>query len=252
MQKVCFDGFTRHSSKCHTTAHDGPDDSMGLGKMFSDPNLLGKLATNPRTQKHLADPAFVKQVWFNTYLLIYTANNPLQIQAIQANPRLADSVLAGGDPRMIDVLGALMGIDMQGFSRPEGSEDLPEGYSKAETPSYPPPSASTSKPSAATPPPAEEDVEMDEADAEEAKAKKEAEDAKKAGSEAYKKRNFDEAAKLFEKAWELWPKDITFLTNLGGMSFLFDYGVWTGVTTLEDRLLNARVLRFTSFSSFSG
>lgn len=86
---------------------------------------------------------------------------------------------------------------------------------------------------------------MDEADAEEAKAKKAAEDAKKAGSEAYKKRNFDEAAQLFEKAWELWPKDITFLTNLGGMSFLFDYGVWHGVTTLEDRLLNARV-----FSSF--
>ncbi|KAF8900012.1 chaperone [Mucidula mucida] len=182
--------------------HEGPDDAMGLGKMFSDPNLLGKLASNPRTQKHLADPSFVKQ-----------------IQAIQANPRLADSVLAGGDPRMIDVLGALMGIDMQGFSRPEGSEDLPEGYAKAQTSSSPPPSASTSKPSAAPPPPAEEDVEMDEADAEEAKAKKAAEDAKKAGSEAYKKRNFDEAAQLFEKAWELWPKDITFLTNLGAVYF---------------------------------
>jgi len=35
---------------------------MGLGKMFSDPNILGKLAANPRTQKHLSDPAFVQKV----------------------------------------------------------------------------------------------------------------------------------------------------------------------------------------------
>lgn len=37
-------------------------DATGLGKMFSDPNLLGRLASNPRTQKHLADPAFVQKV----------------------------------------------------------------------------------------------------------------------------------------------------------------------------------------------
>lgn len=35
---------------------------MGLGRMFADPNILGKLAANPRTQKHLADPAFVQKV----------------------------------------------------------------------------------------------------------------------------------------------------------------------------------------------
>jgi stress-induced-phosphoprotein 1 len=37
-------------------------EATGLGKMFADPNLLGKLATNPRTQKHLADPTFVQKV----------------------------------------------------------------------------------------------------------------------------------------------------------------------------------------------
>ena len=61
---------------------------------------------------------------------------------------------------------------------------------------------------------------MSEEDAEEAKAKKEAEAAKKKGSDAYKKRDFVDAAKLFEKAWEIWPKDITYLTNAGGTSFL--------------------------------
>lgn len=40
------------------------DDAMGLGKMFSDPNLFGKLAANPRTAKHLADPSFVQKVPF--------------------------------------------------------------------------------------------------------------------------------------------------------------------------------------------
>ncbi|KAF7980888.1 hypothetical protein HWV62_36063 [Athelia sp. TMB] len=180
----------------------GAGDGLGLGKMFSDPNLLGKLATNPRTAKHLADPAFVQK-----------------IQMIQKNPRLADGALQ--DPRMIDVLGALMGIDMQGFSRPEGSDELPSGISKenmASPPSSPPtqPSTSSSKP----PPPApEEDVEMADEDDEEAVAKKEALELKKVGSEAYKKKDFDEAAKNFEKAWDVWPKDITFLTNLGAVYF---------------------------------
>lgn len=35
---------------------------MGLGKMFSDPSLIAKLATNPRTAKHLADPAFMQKL----------------------------------------------------------------------------------------------------------------------------------------------------------------------------------------------
>ncbi|KAK0231232.1 activator of Hsp70 and Hsp90 chaperone [Armillaria fumosa] len=188
---------------------DVPDDALGLGKMFTDPNLFAKLAANPRTAMHLADPSFAQT-----------------LQRIQKNPALANGLLSGGDPRMIDVLGALMGIDMQAFNRPEGSDELPEGYSKVDpsaptSPPPPQPAASSSQPSASTsaPPPASEDVEMDEEVAEEAKAKKEAEEAKKIGSEAYKKRNFDEALQQFQKAWDLWPKDITFLTNLAAVYF---------------------------------
>ncbi|KAH8105503.1 chaperone [Cristinia sonorae] len=189
---------------------DGAE-AFGLGKMFGDPNLIGKLAANPRTSKHLADPSFVQK-----------------IQMIQQNPKLAETALSG-DARMIDVLGVLMGIDMQGFSRDEGSNDLPPGYKPADSPSSPTPptpSASTSTPKPSPPPtskPAEpvkeetEDVEME--DDEEAKARKDAEAEKKAGSEAYKLRDFAKAAGHFEKAWELWPKDITFLTNLGAVYF---------------------------------
>lgn len=139
---------------------------------------------------------------------------------------LTDCVLrAFNDPRMIDVMGVVMGIDMQGFSRPEGSDELPPGLAREDqspSPQRSSPSASSSKPTPkAAPPPAPEpeDVEMSEEDSEEARLKKEAEDAKKAGSEAYKKRSFDEAATLFQKAWDTWPKDVTYLTNLGGEYF---------------------------------
>lgn len=185
-------------------AEESGAEGFGLAKLFGDPNLIGKLATNPRTQKHLADPSFVQK-----------------LQMIQKQPKLAESMLAG-DARMIDVLGVLMGIDMQGFNREPGSDELPPGMQKAEpsqsqSPPPPQPSASTSTPKPAAQPEPEtkdEDVEMDD---EEAKVRKEAEEEKKLGNAAYKAREFDTAAAHFQKAWDLWPKDMTFLTNLGGM-----------------------------------
>lgn len=201
-----------HEADILITAADGPsaNDPLGMGKLFGDPNLIGKLAANPKTSKLLADPSFVQQ-----------------LQLIQRNPQLANSLLSQ-DPRMISVLGALMGIDMEGFARPEGSDELPAGYQKADAPSSPPPpqpSASTSTPKSEklSPPPAvkvEEDVEMAEEDQEDAKAKNDAEAEKKLGAAAYKARDFANAASHFQKAWDIWPKDITFLSNLGGKSYV--------------------------------
>jgi stress-induced-phosphoprotein 1 len=122
------------------------------------------------------------------------------------------------DPRMIDALGVLMGIDIQAQTRPEGSsEGFPQQEARPQTPP-PAPSPSSAKKSEPEPtPPQQQDVEMEELDEEEAKAKKDAEASKKAGTEAYKKRDFDIAIQHFEKAWDLYPKDITFLSNAGGM-----------------------------------
>jgi stress-induced-phosphoprotein 1 len=195
-------------------AYDSTNAGFGIGKLFADPNLLGKLAVNPRTAKHLADPSFRQKLEF-----------------IQTNPTLAESMLSG-DPRLIDILGVLMGIDMQGFSRPEGSDDLPPGVVPGTIPDppsprpqkSPTPQASSSKSPPPPPEPAkvEEDVEMQEdEDDEDAKAKKEAEAEKKLGAEAYKKRDLETAAVHFSKAWDAWPKDITFLTNLGGRRIPF-------------------------------
>lgn len=49
-----------------------------------------------------------------------------------------------------------------------------------------------------------------------AKAKADATKEKQLGSDAYKQRDFVAAATHFSKAWDTWPKDITFLTNLAG------------------------------------
>ncbi|KAL1672257.1 activator of Hsp70 and Hsp90 chaperone [Schizophyllum commune] len=180
-------------------AHQRNDDPTGFDKMFADPNLIGKLKTNPKTAKLLDDPAFVAK-----------------LQMMQTNPGLASSLL-GSDPRMIQVLGALMGVDMQGFSGDNVPDDI---RAQAEaSPSSPPPKPQSPPPKPAAADPPQEDVEMEEVDEEEAKVKKEALEAKAAGAAAYKAKDFETAATQFSKAWDLWPKDITFLTNLGAVYF---------------------------------
>lgn len=119
---------------------------------------------------------------------------------------------------MIDVLGALMGIDLQASTRPEGSDEpLPSDIQKDFAPppaSSQAPTPSSSKPKSAEPAQAQEDIEMEDDD--ETRAKKEADVAKEAGNVAYKNRNFEEAAKQFQLAWDTWPKNLAYLTNLGG------------------------------------
>lgn len=176
----------------------------GLGSMFRDPNMLAKLAANPKTASLLADRDFVAK-----------------LQALQTSRSLPADALS--DPRMIQVLGALMGVDMQAFERPEGSDELPPGIvPDTSAPVYEPPSASqpATEPTpkkAPEPEPEPEPMEVEEDD--EAKAKKEAEEEKAKGSSAYRARNFADAITHFSKAWETWPKDITYLTNLAAAYF---------------------------------
>lgn len=174
----------------------------GLGSMFNDPQLIQKLAQNPKTSKFLADPTFMAK-----------------LAAIQKNPNSSQDIFS--DPRMIQVLGVLMGVDMDmmgggmpggsgsagGFGAPkEAEEDMP-------MPDAPPASKQAPK-KEPTPEPEPEDEEA----AEKAKAKAAAEEEKKLGTENYKKRNFDEAIQHYSKAWEL-HKDITYLNNLGAAYF---------------------------------
>lgn len=165
--------------------------------MFKDPQIMQKLAANPKTAPFLADASFMNS-----------------LNQIRNAPALTQDVFS--DPRMIQVLGVLMGVDMnvmngqqaaeQGVGQQDAAEDTPmpdAGAKKQPEPKKEP-----------TPEPEPEDEEAAAAK----KAKEAADNEKKLGTEQYKKRNFDEAIAHYTKAWELC-KDITYLNNLGAAKF---------------------------------
>ena len=163
--------------------------------MFNDPQLLQKLSANPKTSKYLADPSFM-----------------MKLQQIKTNPNATQDMFS--DPRMITVLGVLMGVDlsMTGDMPPPASGS---GEAEEDVP------MTDARPTPAAAPQAKEEPEAepeDEDAKEKAKAKVEAEAEKKLGTEQYKKRNFDGAIAHYTKAWELF-QDITYLNNLGAAHF---------------------------------
>ena len=174
----------------------------GLGNMFNDPSLFQKLASNPKTSSYLADPQFMQN-----------------LQRLRQNPNDIGSAMQ--DPRMLQVMSVLLGIDMsfaggpgdKGGAAPasapkEAEEDVP-------MPDAPP---TSKKPAAKEPEPEPEPEPGDEEAQAKKKAKEEAEAEKKLGTELYKKREFDPAIEHYEKAWEL-NKDITYLTNKSAAQF---------------------------------
>jgi stress-induced-phosphoprotein 1 len=176
----------------------------GLGNMFNDPQLIQKLANNPKTASYLSDPQFMSK-----------------LQNLAKNPQSMGQEL--GDPRFLQVMGVLLGVDMQMGMPPEGAaqseagraaeveEDVP--MTDARSQSNPPPPQKAPEPE----PESQQEPEDEEAIAAK-KAKDDAEAEKKLGTECYKKRNFDEAISHYSKAWEL-HKDITYLTNLGAAKY---------------------------------
>jgi stress-induced-phosphoprotein 1 len=62
--------------------------------MFSDPNLLAKIASNASTKHLLADPSFM-----------------LKLRQVQSNPQLLQQELLQ-DQRLMQVMAMLLGINM--------------------------------------------------------------------------------------------------------------------------------------------
>ncbi|SZF01835.1 unnamed protein product [Blumeria hordei] len=169
----------------------GSSPGGGLGSIFNDPMLYQKLAANPKTSKLLADPSFMAKL-----------NN------MKNNPNTSQDMFT--DPRMIQVLGALMGVDM---SMMNGDDAMPgDGSAFGGDKDTPMTDAKVSELNEPEINPM--DVESDE----KAKAKAAADKEKSLGTEQYKKRNFDEAIAHYTKAWELC-KDIVYLNNAGAAHF---------------------------------
>lgn len=171
----------------------------GLGNMFKDPQLMQKLAGNPKTAPFLADPQFMQR-----------------LQQIQNAPAMSQDIFS--DPRMIQVLGVLMGVDMDmmGGAGAAGQAG-PNAGEREEDVEMP-----DARPTQEKAEPVKEPTPEPDADDEEAKGKKaakeEADKEKALGTAEYKKRNFDDAIAHYQKAWELY-KDITYKNNEGAAKY---------------------------------
>lgn len=156
-------------------------------KMFSDPTMLSKLASNPKTAKYLSDPEFMGK-----------------LQSMGSNPNQMDLLQ---DPRMLEVLSVILGADISAGPGPsEQDTEMKDAEPSKEIPKADP-----------EPQPQAEE-EPDEEELAKRKAKIEADKEKALGTESYKKRNFEVAIEHYSKAWEI-HKDITYLNNLGAAYF---------------------------------
>ncbi|WFD27919.1 Hsp90 cochaperone [Malassezia nana] len=170
--------------RAKTDSANAQDPSAAMGNLFRDPQLFDKLSRNPTTEGLLKDPAFVQQL--------------KDLQSGKANPMMALQ-----DQRMIQVMGALIGVDMRAFDpSKDGAQPMDEEPAPKAAPQQAPP-----KPAEPAEPAEPEDPKKAEAEAE-----------KKQGNAHYLKREFDVAAAHYQKAWEL-HQDITYLNNLGAVYF---------------------------------
>ena len=168
--------------------------------MFNDPNMMQKLASNPKTSQYLADPNFMRD-----------------LQSLKNNPNEMGTKLQ--DPRFLQVMSVLLGIDMSfGNDAKETAANLSKGEAEEDVPM--PDRPSSSKPAEPTkaPEPEPEPEPEDEETIAKKKAKEEADAEKQLGTAAYKKRDFDTAIAHYDKAWSL-NKDITYLTNKSAAEF---------------------------------
>lgn len=179
----------------------GGDSMGGLGSMFNDPQMMQKLASNPKTSSYLADPAFMAK-----------------LQRLKQNPNNIGEEMR--DPRFLQVMSVLLGIDMS-FAGGEGAGDpAASGDSKEPEEDTPMPDArpSSTKPAQPARAPEPEPEPEDEEAIAKRKAKEEADKEKALGTENYKKRQFDAAIEHYSKAWET-HNDITYLTNMSAAQF---------------------------------
>jgi stress-induced-phosphoprotein 1 len=180
------------------------DPSGGLGNMFNDPQLIQKLAANPKTSGYLADKAFMAK-----------------LQNMRNNPQAMSTEMMS-DPRFLQVMGVMLGVDMS-MAETNDAEAAAEQFRKGqdEEEDVPMPDARSSQakeePKKAPEPEPEPEPEDEESIAAR-KAKAEADKEKAEGTAAYKKRAFDEAIAHYTKAWEI-HKDITYLTNRSAAQF---------------------------------
>eukprot|EP00158_Paraphelidium_tribonemae_P004396 Partr_v1_DN26728_c0_g1_i4_m8762 putative Heat shock protein len=165
-----------------------------FGNIFQG-DVIAKLASNPQTSHLLSDPALIQKVL-----------------SIQKNPETMMQHMQ--DPKMMQVIGALLGVNIMSGADAASSmatEDQPS-LSEEKTESK-----VTEEEHVEVPMDVEPELSAEE------QAERERKDssvqAKQAGNQLYKNKEFDAALKQYAKAWELDSSDITILTNKAAVYF---------------------------------
>merc|ERR1719231_1282344 len=97
-----------------------PGGMGGLGNVFSSPDVISKIVSNPQTAQFMADPSFM-----------------MKIQELQRDPSAISKHMQ--DPRILQVMGMLMGVNIQspdtmGSEFGAGASAPPEPAKKAPEP----------------------------------------------------------------------------------------------------------------------
>jgi len=207
---TCKSGVEECERKLAKRANGGDDNDDGamFNKMFTDPNLLGKLATNPKTRAYLSQPDFMK-----IFGEIQRDSNALQRHM--------------GDPRVMDLLSVALGVNVMSGEDFQKSDDFTAGgVGEVEQPfKREQPKATTTnnnnnnnnKPEDTKKKSPEEIKKQQEAGLPENKRK--ALRLKEEGNEFYKKREFENAVAKYEEAIESDPTDPTYVNNRAAVRF---------------------------------
>jgi len=196
-----------------STASPGGGMSMpGMGSLFG-PDMMAKIALNPKLRPYLNDPEFMTK-----------------LQTLQKDPNQLGSMI--GDPKIMEVFQAMLGMGTgmgMGMDGDDEDSDMPPSSSI-------PTKTDASSDTKQTPQPMEiEEVESDEDDdveeinpeeqkrliaekAEEQK-RKAAVKAKEKGNTLYKAKKFDEAIAAYDEAITIDPTNMTFLNNKAAVYF---------------------------------
>ncbi|KAJ3003097.1 UNVERIFIED_CONTAM: hypothetical protein HDU68_005883, partial [Siphonaria sp. JEL0065] len=181
----------------------GADDAAGgLGKIFGG-DVFAKIAGNPKLSPLLAQADYVQK-----------------IAEIQKNPNNINTYMQ--DPRIMNTMLALMGLDAQAMGRDEmdakTKEDEKEEEEVKPAPKPTPKPAPTSSKSKG-PEPMDVDENLSEEEKEKKQKRAASDKAKDAGNALYKKRAFDDALAKYNEAWELDETNIAVLTNKSAVLF---------------------------------
>ncbi len=184
----------------------------GMGGLFG-PDMMAKIALDPKTRGYMSDPEFMKK-----------------LELLQRDPNQLSNMLS--DPRIMEVFQVILG--MQGMKMQTGDEfraeqedakmssaDAEESSATAASTSAPAPAAAPKKEPEPEPEP-EPEEDWSDLSPEERQTKenqKAAVAAKLKGNELYKSKKFDEALAAYDEAINLDPTNMTFVSNKAAVYF---------------------------------